>query len=987
MSHKAKIHSKHQNEHNNKDSSIKEKVTNTYKRTIEFYKNNQKIFNIVIMLLLLIIPIVYSAQVRMTSYSLPMTDGWAQDTIQNNLKSQMSQQLRAQFPTLPQDQVDREVNKQYAEFYEANKNEIETQKAQLSAQFKNQLQAENGQTYFLAIDPYYWFTLSQNYYFNGHQGDTLKVDKEGVERPIITRRLAPTGSFASEKPGFHVWLEAQMFKFYGITPESTFGEKTRAVYFIPVLFSILSIIPLFFIIRKYSNSLFAFFGSLTLSFVSTFLSRTMAGFVDTDAYNVFFPTLILALILMAMMSEKTINKIIFGVLAGLSQAVFIWAWGHGWFNLLFIVIGIIGYIGFEYISKGFRKVRDKKTLTKAMISNAIVLVTFALTSYVAGLIILKQNVFQIIINAMSGLGTEIASISSEDIWPNVLSSVAELNPASFSNIVSSVGGELIFLIALLGVLLLSLDFKEVKEKIKYAKLYLVGFGIIWFSLFIFSFNKGGQGGFMSSIHNALISVAVNQQYIFIVMLFLPILLSLLYSLYNGQSGQKIFLVIILGIWMAGTIFMSLNGIRFILLLAPAFSIAFSLGLFYIAKLINDLIHKWNLVQNKNNNLLGYVLILLLFLALFSPIASRAEATANGTLPNFDDAWYGAMQKIKDNSQPDAIITSWWDFGHFFVSVAERGATFDGASQTTPQSHWVGKLFLENDEKATVDILRMLQCGGNTAFDYLLKTSNDNTNGIKVNHLIYSTLGKSKEEKIEILKNYKHYQFTDEEISQVMDRLYCDNPPENFVITSEDMVSKTGVWAHWGSWDFTKKYVHNNYKDKTPEQISEELDEDLDVIKQYVDELKEIDFRSEVENIKRANLINQWFAPYPGYVPVEGRYFWGCTRTNDTVTCQNGLVVDMKKKEVLVANDQISVNNLILANNDSFEVINQEENGLLDVILVDENRIMLAYAPLGASTFTKLFYLNGYGTKYFEKFDERRSITGTNIITWKVKWDG
>jgi hypothetical protein len=37
-------------------------------------------------------------------------------------------------------------------------------------------------------------------------------------------------------------------------------------------------------------------------------------------------------------------------------------------------------------------------------------------------------------------------------------------------------------------------------------------------------------------------------------------------------------------------------------------------------------------------------------------------------------------------------------------------------------------------------------------------------------------------------------------------------------------------------------------------------------------------------------------------------------------------------------------------------------------------------------FSKLFYLGGYGTKYFERFDDVQSVTGTRVITWKVKWD-
>ena len=53
----------------------------------------------------------------------------------------------------------------------------------------------------------------------------------------------------------------------------------------------------------------------------------------------------------------------------------------------------------------------------------------------------------------------------------------------------------------------------------------------------------------------------------------------------------------------------------------------------------------------------------------------------------------------------------------------------------------------------------------------------------------------------------------------------------------------------------------------------------------------------------------------------------------------------------------------------------------DVLLVPSNgkfNVMLIQYPLGASLFTKLFYLDGFGTKYFEKFDDVQSATGVRV---------
>jgi len=43
--------------------------------------------------------------------------------------------------------------------------------------------------------------------------------------------------------------------------------------------------------------------------------------------------------------------------------------------------------------------------------------------------------------------------------------------------------------------------------------------------------------------------------------------------------------------------------------------------------------------------------------------------------------------------------------------------------------------------------------------------------------------------------------------------------------------------------------------------------------------------------------------------------------------------------------------------------------------------------LAKSMFTRMFYLNGHGLKYFDKFSDTRDISGARIIIWKVNWQG
>ncbi len=906
--------------------------------------------------------------------------------IYNNIQNVIAQQVDAQYPNLNDNYKAELIQKEYVKVVETGQfdtgqgvvNIAELAKQNVES-VKNAFKADNGQTYLNAIDPYYFLGLSSNYNLNGHTGTGVGVI-DGKETILIDYRMAPIGVQAYDYPEFHLFLENIFFKLNGVTGNSSIGDKTAAVYLIPVIFAMLSVIPAYFIIRKFSNDYFAFMGSLLLVSVGTFVSRTVAGFVDTDAYNVFFPLVITAFLIYSFIYASRTATIVLALIAGFFQGLFLWAWGPGWFIFIFLSISLIGFIGYSFIINLINK-KNLKELTNLVLNDLLVLVSFVLSSALFSYVFAKKNIITLVLSGTAS--SAITTISQTNIWPNVLSSVAELNPASFNQIIVSVGGTIIFLFALIGILLFALDFKGKDKRNDYIRYAVLVFGVIWFLIIVL-----GQ---------AFISYTANHAFLFLGILFLPVAAALLLGIFNNFYSEKVFVVLLLSIWMAGTIYMSLNGVRFILLLAPAFAISFALGLFYVGKIINNFFAKEFKFNHQNKaSFVGFAIVLALFLFLFYPIAQNANAISEGTTPNFDDAWYSTMYKIRDNSQPDAIITSWWDFGHFFATVSDRGVTFDGGSQGTPRSHWVGKLLMENDEDVSVDILRMLVCGGNEAHNTMLSyTQGTAADAVKINKILYETFGKDRDTTREIIANNKYYSFTENQVDEVMNYLACEDPAEDFLITSEDMVGKAGVWAHWGSWDFTKKYVHDNYNTKSVSEIAADIDENVTLIEQYVDELKDIDVKAQVQDIKRENLVNQWLAPYPSYVPIQGRYSYPCINNNNTLTCQNGVIVDFStgKIDENSVGGQVSFKNLIYP--DVFgnvNVLEQNPQGEFDVLILPGGNggynSMIMGSPLGASLFTKLFYLEGqFDNNHFEKFDDVQSATGVRVITWKVNWDG
>lgn len=954
----------------NKEKEIVETKAVKTKQSFDYWKASK----IALPIILILIVLAFGWHVRTGSVTLDGLEDNVRANFYSNIQNLISQQVNEEYPNLNPAYKQEEVEKRFNQVLESGKINLGGEEIVIDDlveqnidQIKQSFKADNGQTYLTAIDPYFFMRKAENYDRTGTHGDVI-INGTAYEN----KKLAPNLREVSSSPELHVWLESLF-----LNHEDSDGEKIASIFFLSTIIAILASIPLFFILRKYSNDLFAFFGALLLTSVGTFVSRTVAGFVDTDAYVVLFPLLIILFVVFSIFTENKRLSVVYAIIAGLFQGMFLWAWAPGWFMFLFLTIVYLIYLIYIIL----KLCLDGKNFLKESqfwISKFNFILYF-ISSIIFTLLFTGKNIFLNALEGIFGSISRFASISQTNIWPNVFSSVAELNPASFSQIVSGVGGQIIFLIALVGLMFLALDFEKDKKTKPYSIIVSV-FGIFWFVSII-------SGEF-------LISLTANHALYFLVLLFLPIGLAILLSLISKKEKlDKVFLTILLSVWMAGTIYMSLNGVRFILLLAPAFAIGAGLGLYYIAKLINSVVESEFKVNNEvGKKAVGFIAVSLLFIVLFVPMAQGALAISKNTVPNFDDAWYEAMYNIRGNSSEDAIITSWWDFGHFFATIADRGVTFDGGSQTTPQAHWVGKLLMENDEQVSHDILRMLICGGNQAFDTMNEYVNGtNADAVKINKVIYSTFGKDIDETRGILENNNYYTLSEVQVDKIMSKLACEEPRENFLITSEDMINKAGVWAHWGSWDFTKKYTYENYKTKTAGEIALAIDENESLIEQYVTELKTIDARSKSENIKRNDLINQWFAPYPSYLPMEGKFKFPCQIQESEIVCQNTIRFDMNKTTITDSfqGDLTYRRVLFPTINEDLDEINISEDGDFDVLFLPSQTgfdVMLAQTPLGGSLFTKLYFLNGFGTTQFEKFDEREGAAGNRIIVWKTLWE-
>lgn len=864
-------------------------------------------------ILLILIPIILSIVLRAQTFYLPITDDWATQSVESQLKGNIDAQIRSQFPNLPDANRAAKVNEEYAKVLEVNGEQIKEQIQGTSSYFKSKMQDAEGHTYLLAIDPYHWYQLTKNYVDHGYMGEELKDGKSW--NTLMKGRQGVRATF-----NFHAFFQGITYKLIHL-----FNDKftvMQAAFLSPLLLVTLAVIPAFFIGRKIAGNVGGTVTAVIIASSSALLNRTVAGFSDTDAWHTLLPLLAAWLFLESYDIKEKWKKISLIVGVGTVIAIHSVLWSGWWYTLAFLLTTSAIVLVYNLFVHAKRKIKHEKVIQE--IKNIIILL-FS-TAIISG--ILEQvtgrngflqgfkNVFYDALIVRPLWFIKIKAVAEVDLWPNVLTTVAELNKSSFSQVMRTMGGPLFFLATITGIALMFyfIKDKEGKADIKYGVLALI--------------------------------------------------------------------------WLIATYFAAITSLRFSALLVTAY--ALGIGAFFgiIYKKGVQWMHKG---IDLNKTLAKSIIIAIIILVMIVPLKT-AWAVARSEAPSMNDAWYDSLIAIKEDSTVDnAIITSWWDFGHWFKAIAERPVTFDGGDQGR-RIHWVGKSLLTSKEKESIGILKMLNCDQNNAFDKLENYTGDTIKSIQI---LDEILIVDKDEAEKILLNNG---LNNEETKSVLESTHCE-PWEQYYITSGDMIGKAGVWAHFGSWDFTKAEIYQTVKKMSFEKATQ-----LMIEKYNLTEEEASQYYFDIQNTD----ADDWISPWPNYLTG-----WvGCNGKTCKVSKSIGadantnLYID---KINIISKDEATIS-IAYQNRQTKQVTQQidvkpagnawtGEKGInrypntgaefaYDVLYDEENnRAMLVDPRLTNSIFTNLYFLEGRYSKYFQLFKQETELTGSEIYVWKVKWDG
>lgn len=921
-----------------KDADSGEDISIDFKSITNFISRYSVLF-------LLLIPLILSVYIRTVPDQLPIADRWARDSIYNNIKQNLASNILSQYPNLPQQNLVSMVNEQFNTVLSQQGPQIEAAIIQQAEGIRQRFKdPASGYTYLGDIDSYYWLRYAQNIVETGKYGDEVK---DGVN--YDNHMFAPEG--VSAEPTLYPYIEAYLYKFLKIfNPKITLMQTA---FYTPLFLSFFAIIAAFFIGKKLAGNFAGLIASVLIAVNPTILSRSLGS--DNDIVNAVFPLLITLFMLYAFDSKNLKNMLINTAISGFILGIYSFAWSGWWFMFFFVIASAMAYIGYFLL---FEIVNKKHSILSILKQKhfrnvALLLLLFIASTFVSLTIFGNSEKFTQSFLAPAKITQLKVASQGLNIWPNVYTTVAELNEADTGQILNGLGGALFFWIAIMGILLTLMGSNEEKNLTNI--IYLAVSGIYYFIFIRFFFQNVGL-------------------YMLIALLALPFIAGLILSIGLNRKIDPTHPVMMM-IWFMATIYAATKGVRFILLMMPAFAISFAAFFGFIIEYVSKALGKFLDISEAISKT---ILMLVALLILIQPIQS-GYATAYNYVPSVNSGWVETLEKINAESKADAIINSWWDFGHWFKYFSDRAVTFDGASQNEPQAHWIGKVLLTGSEKEAISILRMLDCGGNLAFRELNQEINDTQKTVSY---LYSVFGKTKPEAEKEFSS----KFGAERTANLMSSLYCE-PPENFFITSGDMVGKSGVWAHFGSWDFQRAKIYALYRTQDFQAFTNSLKfefnySDDDAKKTYY----------ELSSFVSDRQYNDWIAGWPSYGGSAS-----CSIKNDLLLCNvqfSGdqvipVQINLTNKEAFIDSGETKYhpNAFGYVEGNEYLIKTYDDNQIgYGITLLQDNRTILLMSPeLVGSMFTRLYYLDGVGLNNFKKFYDVTDIGGTRIITWKIDW--
>ncbi|MFH1691364.1 MAG: STT3 domain-containing protein [Candidatus Omnitrophota bacterium] len=443
---------------------------------------------------------------------------------------------------------------------------------------------------------------------------------------------------------------------------------------------------------------------------------------------------------------------------------------------------------------------------------------------------------------------------------------------------------------------------------------------------------------------------------------------------DEQYGMGILTIIF---WIIAIFCATLQAFRFALLLVVPLGLAFGLSFTVIYKLVEEKVKK--ISRRWIALLLRFSVVAVFSGHLFFNIAD-INTRLVPLLPQMTDEWYGVLSKIKNETPDNAIINSWWDYGHWFKALAVRRVLFDGMTQNTPYAYWMAQVLLSDSEDRAVGILRMINANDNKAVDFLEKQ--EGIDLVKAVAYIQEACVKKD------AKNASDYLLKEGLSAQVAQEvaslLFPQKLPPVYFIVSHDMVAKVGAITYIGNWDFQKVDMWFKSQELPKEDFLSYAITQYGLSPAQAQEIDlEISLLGEDETMGWFSKVLQHTSPLSKLKKKDGNLLF----------FENGLSVDLGNHHCYVSSEfqekAGTPKSLFYMQDDKLMEASQDGSdkafGALLVSKGESDESMLMDPSFIRSMLTRLYFFKGRGLKHFKLFAEAEDKDGNAIYCYKIEW--
>jgi dolichyl-diphosphooligosaccharide--protein glycosyltransferase len=826
-------------------------------------------------------------------------------------------------------------------------------------------------------DSYVWLRHARNYLRTGTTCDAV-VDGECRD----TYDHAPVGVRMIYHRSLHIAAIVAVHRL--ITLFSPNYPLPASAYWVPVIVGVLGVVPAFAIGWRLAGPLAGLAAALVIGVNPIFLQRSLGS--DNDVWNLVLPLFMMWAAIEALRARTSARQaggaFLVAAVAGLHAAT----WSGWWFTYAVLLAGLLADVVVRTVravrARGWRvwnssEVRGALLVLAVVYGAAGVLVTAAGAgeSYFGFPLTLLRSV----LGQPHATGAAPPGVA---YWPDVMQTVAELTRPNLGRIASYMAGNLVFFIGWLGLLVLLLPRRQWQ----------------WWHFIVLI-----AGNFL---YRYLLTADVGHVAL-VVLLLLPLLVAMLLYVFaddEAAAGERD-AGLIVAVWFLAAIFLSYRGLRFIMLLVPPAAIAFAVAIGRLQQFLSALLATRRLAYAR---FIEAVIWLALAAVLLLPV-QQGYLMARSYTPRINDAWWDTLTMLRDSTPRDAIVNTWWDYGYWIKYVAERRVSAAGASLQTHIPHWLGRTLLAADERESIGLLRMLNCGSDAtplpegrqgAYGKLLAYGVDEIAA----HDMILDLAKFD---VEPARAYLSAHGLSEAAQRdVLAATHCAPPPTYVMLSSELIFSS--AWQSLGGWDLRRAYLAEQVH-ALPEG---EMMQVLTTRFGYSDEAARALYR-DASAIRSDADVDAFGAPRSRLLTTR----WvGCQRLEDkSLVCRidlrpdrSGMVLDsvvyaperpgdsrlrfrgaVDRSQTAGVTDKAPAAVLVAGESGLITMTpaSADQSDLAILVDVGHARILVGTPAVLASTFVHLMFLDSRYARYFEKVADRVGYQGERVVTWRVNWQG